>query len=529
MPVPVGRDEHVTAARPGGGDAARERESAARERGLASREGALAGRERGFAAREGALAARLAEVVGERHVLTDDDMTAGYAVDWTGAYAGRAAAVVRPGSAGEVAEVLRACAAARVPVIPQGGNTSLVGGSVPVGEGSGAVVLSLRRLDRVSSVDLGAGLVTAEAGATLAAVQAAASAAGAAVGVDLAARDSATLGGIAATNAGGERVLRHGTARAQIAGIEAVLAGGGVLRRMTGLPKDNVGYDLTGLLVGSEGTLGVITALQLRLVPPRPARTAALVAMVDMAAAVAIVGRLRLGLSCLDAAELMFADGLEMVCDHRGLPWPLPAATRAGGRARGGAGGAYLLLECAGRDDPTDALAAALDDAAGVVDVAVGMSAADRERLWAYREAHTEAVNALGAPLKLDVSVPLGRIAAFVAELAPLVSSLAPGARLHLWGHLAEANLHVNVTGIGRDDAAGRERVSAGVLRSVAASGGSIGAEHGVGRAKAAWMGLSRTPAELAALACVKHALDPDCLLNPGVVVPAYGMATAAR
>jgi FAD/FMN-containing dehydrogenase len=519
----------VTAARPGGGgDAAREREFTARERGLAAQERALAGRDRVPAARdrvpaarERELAARLAEVVGERHVLTDEDMTAGYVIDWTGAYAGRAAAVVRPGSAREVAAVLRACAAARVPVVPQGGNTGLVGGSVPVGEGSGAVVLSLRRLDRVSSVNLGTGLVTAQAGATLAAVQAAASAAGAAVGVDLAARDSATVGGIAATNAGGERVLRHGTARTQVTGIEAVLAGGGVVRRMTGLPKDNVGYDLTGLLVGSEGTLGVITAVQLRLVPPRPARTAALVAMVDMAAAVALVGRLRLGLPCLDAAELMFVDGLELVCDHRGLPWPLPAATRAGGGARG----AYLLLECAGRDDPTDALAAALDDAAGVVDVAVGTSAADRERLWAYREAHTEAVNALGAPLKLDVSVPLGRIAAFVAELAPLVSSLAPGARLHLWGHLAEANLHVNVTGIGRDDTAGRERVSAGVLRSVAASGGSIGAEHGVGRAKAAWMGLSRTPAELAALTRVKHALDPEGLLNPGVIVPAYGMA----
>jgi FAD/FMN-containing dehydrogenase len=162
-----------------------------------------------------------------------------------------------------------------------------------------------------------------------------------------------------------------------------------------------------------------------------------------------------------------------------------------------------------------------------VLDVAVGVDAPGRERLWVYREAHTEAVNALGPPVKLDVAVPLRRIAGFTAELGELVGRLAPGpgAGLYVWGHLAEANLHVNVTGVGRDDAAGRERITDGVLRLAAACGGSIGAEHGVGRAKLAWMGLSRTPAELAALARVKRALDPDGLLNPGVLVPAYGMA----
>jgi FAD/FMN-containing dehydrogenase len=289
---------------------------------------------------------------------------------------------------------------------------------------------------------------------------------------------------------------------------------------MTGLAKDNVGYDLTGLLAGSEGTLGVITAVQLRLVPASPARTVALVAMADLAAAVALVGRLRLGLPCLEAAEVVFDEGLRLVCEHRDLRWPLPAA------AAGGAG-AYLLLECAAQADPTEALDAALGGAGGVLDAAVGTGATDREKLWAYREAHTEAVNSLGAPVKLDVSVPLGRIDAFVAELHPLVASLAPGARLYVWGHLADENLHVNVTGVERGDAAGRERLSAGVLQLVASFGGSIGAEHGVGRAKVAWMGLSRTPAELAALASIKRALDPDCLLNPGVIVPAYGMAVA--
>jgi FAD/FMN-containing dehydrogenase len=471
----------------------------------------------GGAPRENAaLTTLLAGVVGERHVLVEDDLTAGYTVDWTGAHVGRAAAVVRPGSVDEVVAVLRACAAARVPIVPQGGNTGLVGGGVPAGAGAGAVVLSLRRLVRVEVPDGPAGLVTAQAGAILADVQAAARAAGAAVGVDFAARASATVGGVAATNAGGERVLRHGATRAQVAGVEAVLADGGVVRRLTGLPKDNVGYDLAGLLVGSEGTLGVITAVQLRLFPAPSARTTALVALAGVDAAVALVGRLRMSLPALDAAELIFDAGVGLVCDHLGLPRPLP------GRA-----GAYLLLECVGRSDPTEALAGALDGAPGVLDVAVGVDAPDRERLWVYREAHTEAVNALGPPVKLDVAVPPGRIAGFTAELEALVGRLAPGpgTGLYVWGHLAEANLHVNVTGVGRDDAAGRERLSDGVLRLAAACGGSIGAEHGVGRAKLAWMGLSRTPAELAALARVKRALDPDGLLNPGVLVPAYGMA----
>ncbi|WP_370651593.1 FAD-binding oxidoreductase, partial [Frankia sp. Cj3] len=194
-------------------------------------------------------------LLGAAHVLVDPDLTAGYETDWTGAFTGRATAVARPGSTDEVAAVLRVCAAHGVPVVPQGGNTGLVGGSVPAGAAIGAVVLSLRRLTAIEPVDAAAGLVTAGAGATLADVQAHARAAGLDSGVDLAARDSATLGGIAATNAGGERVLRHGMTRGQVAGLEAVLADGRVVRRLTGLPKDNVGYDLPALFVGSEGTL----------------------------------------------------------------------------------------------------------------------------------------------------------------------------------------------------------------------------------------------------------------------------------
>ncbi len=471
------------------------------------------------------LIADLVAVLGEAHVLSDPGLTVGYETDWTGAFTGRAAAVVRPASTGEVAAVLRVCAAHEVPVVPQGGNTGLVGGSVPAGVAVGAVLLSLRRLTSIDPVDAAAGLVSAGAGATLADVQAHARAAGHGIGVDFAARDSATLGGIAATNAGGERVLRHGMTRGQVAGLEAVLADGAVVRRLSGLPKDNVGYDLPSLLVGSEGTLGIITRVQLRLVAPPAARTTALVAMADVAAAVEFVAVLRATVGSLDAVELVFGDGIDLVCAHQGLPAPFP---RWAGRMSA-ARTPHLLLECAGRDDPTDELAAAVEKAAGVSDVAVATTAVDRDRLWTYREGHTAAVNAAGVPVKLDVAVPLARIAAFVDDLRELVRVAAPAARLHLWGHLAEANLHVNVTGLDRDDTLGRAGLAEMILTRAAADGGSIGAEHGVGRAKMAWMGLSRSPAELAVLAAVKHALDPVGLLNPGVLIQPYGIGARCR
>ncbi len=464
-------------------------------------------------------------LLGAAHVLVDPDLTAGYETDWTGAFTGRATAVARPGSTDEVAAVLRVCAAHGVPVVPQGGNTGLVGGSVPAGAAIGAVVLSLRRLTAIEPVDAAAGLVTAGAGATLADVQAHARAAGLDSGVDLAARDSATLGGIAATNAGGERVLRHGMTRGQVAGLEAVLADGRVVRRLTGLPKDNVGYDLPALFVGSEGTLGVITRVQLRLVGLPSARTTALIALADVTSAVELLARLRAAVGSLDAVELMFDDGIDLVRGHQGLPPPFPDRPAGRSRPSRAHNTPYLLVECAGRTDPSDELAAVVETATGVLDVAVAATPTEQARLWAYREGHTAAVNALGVPVKLDVAVPLTRITAFIDDLRELVPTVARPARLHLWGHLAEANLHVNVTGLDRDDSRGRERLTDAILTRVAADGGGIGAEHGVGRAKMAWAGLSRSPAELAVIAAVKHALDPACLLNPGVLVPPYGIA----
>jgi FAD/FMN-containing dehydrogenase len=454
------------------------------------------------------LPARLRRIVGPAHVLTDPALTASYETDWTGRWRGRADLVVRPADTAQVADCVAACADAGVPVVPQGGNTGLVGGGVPV---DGGVVVSLTRLSRLDPVDPVAGQVTVGAGATVAAVAAHARAAGYDLGVDLASRDSATVGGVVATNAGGERVLRHGTARAQVVGLEAVLADGRVVGRLTGLVKDNVGYDLAHLLVGSEGTLGVVTRARLRLVPHRPVRAVALAAVADTAAAQELLAALRDRLDTLEAAELFHADGLDLVCGAAGLPRPFPEPHPT-----------YVLVECAtghGAQPPAEALAAALAAGPGVRDAVLAADARGRAGLWAYRERHTEAVNTLGVPLKLDVAVPPAALPEAEHAVRDAVATHAPRARLVLFGHLAEANLHVNV--VGADDAA--DEVSDAVLRVVAAHGGSISAEHGVGRAKVRWVHLSRPAGEVAAMRAVKRALDPLGVLNPGVLLPPEG------
>lgn len=446
------------------------------------------------------LRARLAGVVGAAHVLTDPDLLAPYESDWTRRWRGGARLVVRPGDTAEVAATLHACQEAGVAVVPQGGNTGLVGGSVPRG---GEMLLSLSRLDALGEVDAVAGQVTAGAGVTLAAAREHARAAGWDVGVDLAARDSATVGGMVATNAGGVHVLRHGMMRANVAGVEAVLAGGAVLERLSGLAKDNTGYDLTGLLCGSEGTLAVITRVRLRLVPRRDVRVTALAGLPGLDAAVALLPRLRARVPSLEAVEYVDAGALEAVREHAGLPQPLR-----------GAHPVYLVVEGAeaGRD-PTPELAAALD---GVEDVAVATDRGGREALWAYRERITETVNAAGVPLKLDVTVPPARLGEFEGLLRTRLGEVAPGARLVLFGHLADGNVHVNVLGVTPGDPA----VEEAVLRLVAKLGGSISAEHGIGVAKRGWLHLSRSPAELRAMRALKAALDPDGLLNPGVLLP---------
>jgi len=444
----------------------------------------------------------LRSAVGDDHVLVDPDLRRSYETDWTGRFSGTATAVVRPRNTDEVAAVVRACAAAGQSLVVQGGNTGLVGGSVPAG---GEIILSLTRLDGLGEIDVTSAQVTVGAGVTLAALQQHARAAGLDFGVDLAARDSATVGGLVATNAGGIRVLRYGSMRAQVVGGEAVLADGSVISRLGGLVKDNTGYDLVSLLCGSEGTLGIITRLRLLLVPRLRARCVALIALPGPSEAVAALPQLRERLPDLAAAELILADGLALVRGYAGLPAPFPADHPA-----------YLLLECAGAADPTDRLVEAVSEIDGLLDATVATDAAAQRSLWAYREQHTEAISAYGVPVKLDVSVPVGRLTELVDRLSAAVTDVAPAARVIAFGHVNEGNLHVNVLGSGEH----AEQVTDTVLELVAELGGSISSEHGVGRAKVPWLGLSRSTTEIAAMRAVKQALDPAGLLNPGVLLP---------
>jgi FAD/FMN-containing dehydrogenase len=450
------------------------------------------------------LVERLAGIVGPTQVLTDPALRAPYETDWTRRFTGTARCVARPAGTAEVAGVVRACAEAGVPVVVQGGNTGLVGGGVPEPD-SGAVLLSLARLTDLEPVDPVEAQVTAGAGVTLERLQAHARAAGLDFGVDLAARSAATVGGLIATNAGGVRVLRYGSMRAQLAGVEAVLADGTVVSRLAGLAKDNTGYDLTQLLAGSEGTLGIVTRARLRLVPLLTARAVALVGLDGTGAALDLLASARQRLTTLSAAELCYADGVDLVRGYSGLPAPFPVAYPA-----------YVVLECAARTDPTDELLELLSECDAVADATVASDQAGRARLWAYREQHTEAISAAGVPTKLDVCVPLGELAALVAALPDTVATVAPAARTVLFGHLNEGNLHVNVL----DAGGAAEEVTDAVLRLVSAHRGSISSEHGVGRAKAAWLHLTRSAEEIEAMRRIKSGLDPAGLLGPGVLLP---------
>lgn len=460
------------------------------------------------------LEAALRTAVGSEHVLLDRDLRASYETDWTGRFAGPSRAVARPADTAQVAQVLAACADAGVPVVVQGGRTGLVGGSVPPpGPAENPpVVLLTTRLTELTEISQVTRQVTAGAGVTLAALTAHARAAGLDFGVDLAARDSATVGGMVATNAGGIRVLRYGSMRDQVAGVEAALVDGRIITRLDGLAKDNTGYDISHLLAGSEGTLAVLTRLRLRLVPADRERAVALIAVRGTAEAVGLLAALRSQLPGLSAAELCFPSGLALVARITGLRVPME-----------GTGKAYVLVEVAGESDPVDDLLAVLERCEQVLDATVASSAADRAQLWALRERHTEAINSVGVPVKLDVSVPLVRLAELVDRLPGAVAAGEPttgqsAAQLVLFGHLAEANLHVNV--LGARDA---EAVTVAVLSLVSSLGGSISSEHGIGRAKARWLDLSRSRPEIDVMRAIKAAFDPLGLLNPGVLLQADG------
>lgn len=437
------------------------------------------------------------EIVGDANVLTDTEVVAPYVTDWTGRFPGTGRVVVRPGSTEEVAAVVEVCRDEGVAIVPQGGNTGMVGGGVPL---HGEVVVSLRRLDRLGAVDPMGQQIDAGAGVTVEAVQRAAADAGLRYAVDFGARGTATIGGTIATNAGGLNLIRYGGTREQVVGIEAVLGTGEVIRRMSGLIKDNTGYHFPSLLCGSEGTLGIVTGARLRLVPAAPHRVLAFVAFATVDAAVEAVAAWRIGLRDLEAAELVLHDGVALVAETFGVSVPFPEPFPV-----------YVLVEVAAAVDPTDALAEAVAGVDGVLDVAVATDAARRAALWRLREEHTLAINRVGVPHKFDVTLPLSRLAEFVAVVPGVVADAEPGARTWLFGHVGDGNVHVNVTGAADDSVV----LDDAVFGLVVDMGGSISAEHGVGTAKARYLPLQRSAAELSAMRAIKSALDPAGILNP--------------
>jgi FAD/FMN-containing dehydrogenase len=305
-----------------------------------------------------------------------------------------------------------------------------------------------------------------------------------------------------ACDAGGARALRHGTARAHVAGVEAVLADGSAVSRMAGLTKDNAGYNLPALLVGSEGTLGIVTRVRWRLVPLLRSRVAVLVPVASARAAAELLACLRAHAPSLESCDFFLDDGMTLVLEHQRRSSPMPSRAPV-----------YVLAECAAADDPTDELATALERA-GVEDALVADDTASREGLWSIREGHTDAINAAGVPHKLDVGVPLAQLDRFIASL-PETAAAAGGERVILFGHLGDGNVHVNVLGAEPDD----PRVDDGVLSLALQCGGTISAEHGVGVSKARWLERARGAQEVAAMRAIKRALDPDGLLNPGAVL----------
>jgi FAD/FMN-containing dehydrogenase len=440
----------------------------------------------------------VSSLVGPRHVSTDPDVLAGRSVDHTGRYRGRASALVRPGSADEVAEVLRLCRDAGTHVTIQGGRTSLVAGTVPEHDD---LLLSTERLCGISDVDTLERRVEVGAGAALAAVQRAATAAGLLFGVDLAARDTATVGGMASTNAGGLRTVRYGNMGEQVVGLDVALPDGSVLRRHSRVRADNTGYDLPSLFVGAEGTLGVITALDLRLHPNPPHRVTAVCGFEDLDALVD-AGRLFRELDGVAALELIDGRAVALTDEHLGVAAPVR-------------GDWMLLVELASDYDQTGRLADALMGLRTVGEPAVGVDLVAQQRLWRVRESLAEVLGVYGPPVKFDVSLPLAAVAGFAREADGLLRRRAPDAIGVLFGHIGEGNLHLNVLRCGAEQ---ERELYAAMMDMIAACGGNVSSEHGVGSRKRKYVGMSREAADIAAMRTLKTAFDPTGYLNAAVL-----------
>jgi FAD/FMN-containing dehydrogenase len=464
------------------------------------------------------LLAQLAAAVGAQHVLRDGDLSA-WELDWRKRYRGRALAVVRPGTTDEVAAVVRACAAHGASLVPQGGNTGLVGGGVPDASGS-QVLLSLGRLNRIRALDAANLTLTAEAGCVLQTVQEAADAAGLLFPLSLAAEGSCTIGGNLATNAGGTQVLRYGNARELCLGLEVVTAAGEVWHGLSGLRKDNTGYDLRDLFIGSEGTLGIITAATLKLHPRPLATMTALAACDTVEQAVALLMRARSALGAgLTGFEAMNGLSLALVAKHFAqLPQPLPAAPWA------------ALLELSDQESAEHArqrfegLLEAAFEAGEISDAVVAESEAQSHALWHLRESIPLAQAEEGLNIKHDIALPVSAIPAFVAVTDAALAAYLPGIRFVDFGHLGDGNLHYNVQAPeGADAAAFLREHEAAVNRivydSVDAHGGSISAEHGIGALKRAELAQRKSAVALGLMRAIKQALDPQGLMNPGRVL----------
>jgi FAD/FMN-containing dehydrogenase len=444
---------------------------------------------------------RLAAAVGRGYVSTDPDVLAGRTVDHTGRYRGHACALVRPGTDEEVASVLRICRDAGAFVTVQGGRTSLVAGTVPEHDD---VLLSTERLSAIGEVDAVERRVRVGAGATCAAVQKAAAAAGLVFGVDLAARDSATVGGMASTNAGGLRTVRYGNMGEQVIGLDVALPDGTVLRRHSQVRSDNTGYDLGALFVGAEGTLGVITSLDLRLHPTPAHRVTAVAGFSDLDALIATGRRFR-DADGIAALELIDSRASALTAEHLGVSAPVDGAWQ-------------LLIEMAGDTDLTEMLAEALEDAELAGEPAVGMDSSASTRLWQVRESIAEVLGWYGPPLKFDVSLPLSDISPFADRATKLVAEHAPEAIPVLFGHIGEGNLHLNLVRCNVSDDVEHALYSA-MMALIADCGGNVSSEHGVGSRKRDYLTMSRTDADIAAMRTVKAAFDPTGYLNPAVLL----------